>query len=193
MTTYILTEQIMNGTVTMKVITSLVEAETFDGAKEKVKDAIAHLQKLTVDGDTQKLFSYYITGSAHSTHGVMCNEPATFIGGPKPEENIGERTSRLRKERYEGLFWAIRQQVLASGGDGDGLVVSPEYKKLADLFQEYESQEGRGHFTDRGDEEGIARFCGGDDQDCLTFCHPTRERAMAKWAGCDILVRVPYV
>jgi len=201
MTTYILTEQIMNGTVTMKTITTLVEAETFDGAKDKLRNRIT-TNPLTinhsVDEDSVDRFSFTIPGAELYVHGRMTSAPAQLLGEsgeetPQKEENIGERTNRLRQERYEGLFWVLRAQVLASGGDGDGLVVSPEYKKLADMFQEYESQDGRKHFTERGDEDGISRFCAVDDQDCVTFCSPERSQAMASWAGCDILVKVPYV
>lgn len=51
------------------------------------------------------------------------------FAGPLPAESVA-------------LFDAVSKAVLAVGGDGDGLVVSAEYRQLADEFEVYDARAG---------------------------------------------------
>ena len=44
----------------------------------------------------------------------------------------------IDRKTIESLFFAVRNAVLASGGDGWGTICSPNYEKYADLFEEWE-------------------------------------------------------
>lgn len=60
--------------------------------------------------------------------------------------------SQAWQERVENaplqLFEAVKTIVEMSGGDGWGIIISPEYERLADLFEE-----SQGRFTRRKDWE----------------------------------------
>jgi hypothetical protein len=58
---YILTEQIMNGTVTMQIISTGVEAETFEDAIIKIKN-LPNFPIMTIQKENNSEFSYYISG-----------------------------------------------------------------------------------------------------------------------------------
>lgn len=57
---YILTEQAFNGTVTMGVTTTGVEADSFREAVDKVKETIKDCHH-SVSEDTEERFSFYLT------------------------------------------------------------------------------------------------------------------------------------
>jgi hypothetical protein len=58
---YLLTEQIMNGTITMQIISTGIEAETFEDAIIKIKN-IPNLSRATILTENDLEFNYFITG-----------------------------------------------------------------------------------------------------------------------------------
>ena len=56
---YLLTEQIYNGTVTMSIISTGVLADTWEEAKEKVKN-MQNMSRATIIEDTDVVISYRI-------------------------------------------------------------------------------------------------------------------------------------
>jgi hypothetical protein len=83
---YILTEQVMNGTVTIETITMLVDAPDFQSAKDKMK-ALLEIKKVEWRGkfsvsffyDTDDLFQYSIKGGKFPTYGRMENKQPTIL------------------------------------------------------------------------------------------------------------------
>ena len=73
---------------------------------------------------------------------------------------------------------------MASGGDGDGWIVSPMYKKLADLFEQYAKQ--RDWFTGRWDGDGFVGFGG---QESVTFVDDSK---FSQAREGDVTVYIPW-
>lgn len=66
------------------------------------------------------------------------------------------------------LLWAFaRATTLAHGGDGCTLIVSPDWRTLADKFARYEDEEGEPWFVRQTDVEDSAVFLSG--QECVVF------------------------
>ncbi len=85
--------------------------------------------------------------------------------------------------RLHKLFWIIKAYVLASGGDGDGWIISEQFKSLADKFEEYEKNNDS-WFTSRNDWEDCVVFSA--NQESIHFVDPGYQ--LPEWAG-DIVVR----
>jgi len=66
---YLLNEQIMNGTVTMRIVSTGIQAETFEEAVKKVKELPGLKKGVTIGSDTIKEFSYV---ALSSTPGWKC-------------------------------------------------------------------------------------------------------------------------
>ena len=73
---YLLTEQVMNGTITKDIITTGIEAESFDAAFEKLTHFENWGQAVNVAKDDKQV-SYTIPGSSggFGVWGLMKNEP----------------------------------------------------------------------------------------------------------------------
>lgn len=74
---YLLTEQIMNGTVTMQIISTGIEAETFEDAIAKVKH-LPNFGKATIHTENNLIFDYSIYGQAQC-YGRMENKILRII------------------------------------------------------------------------------------------------------------------
>ena len=82
------------------------------------------------------------------------------------------------------LFDVVKEFVRASGGDGDGWIVSERYAGYADLFEKHE-QEGDKWFVNRDNGEGAISFWNG--QEAIVF---VRDRTkLPPYAG-DIVVEI---
>ena len=71
------------------------------------------------------------------------------------------------------LFDVVRCYTLAGGGDGDGYIVSGNYKELADLFYEYETREGKGWFINRHEYPSQISF--NHEQEAVHFIDTTQQ------------------
>lgn len=83
---FLLNEQIMNGTVTMSILSTGVEAKDFSGAKDKIKANIDAAKKAadeficSVHQDTDTEFSYTIGAlTQFPCYGRMENKPLRVI------------------------------------------------------------------------------------------------------------------
>jgi hypothetical protein len=74
---FALSEQMMNGTVTLSVVVSAVEADTFPKAIAKIKAQPGFTGAQVVQED-HSVFSYSIKGS-FSVYGRMTEEPLKII------------------------------------------------------------------------------------------------------------------
>ena len=74
---YILTEQIMNGTVTMEILSTGIDAKTFEDAVKKVKN-LPGLSKATICADSESGFGYLISSQC-SCYGRMENKVLKII------------------------------------------------------------------------------------------------------------------
>jgi hypothetical protein len=77
---YIVTEQVMNGTVTMNTMVSGIKAKDFRWAVLKLKRKLAKFQfpsKIYTDSDTE--FSYSINGQEFPLFGRMTDKPLKII------------------------------------------------------------------------------------------------------------------
>lgn len=70
---YLLIEQILNGTVTMQIVTTGIQAETWDEAVRKVK-TMRNMQKATIQVDTNQELVYAIWKQKYPCHGRMENK-----------------------------------------------------------------------------------------------------------------------
>ena len=84
------------------------------------------------------------------------------------------------------VFTAVRLCVFSAGGDGDGLVISPRWKELANLFEGFEMA-GEKWFVERLDCPGRVTFSRGEES--ITFSN-SRE-GLPDWYGAYIIVEVP--
>jgi len=82
MTIYIVTEHVMNGTVTMKTIVSGIEAEDFVKAKfalvEKLLKNLGKDKFKTIE-DTPELYRYSIRNPEFPVFGQMENKPLDIL------------------------------------------------------------------------------------------------------------------
>lgn len=74
---YLLTEQIMNGTITMQIISTGVEADIFGYAIAKIKD-LPNFVKATIHTENDLEFSYSIAGQ-FPCYGRMENKVLKII------------------------------------------------------------------------------------------------------------------
>jgi hypothetical protein len=74
---YILTEQVMNGTVTMKSNTTLIEADNFDSAYKKLQ-GLPNWNMATNIYDTDNHVGYTISGDM-LCYGTLYKKPARVI------------------------------------------------------------------------------------------------------------------
>jgi hypothetical protein len=82
---FVLTESLMNGTVTMSVITTGVQAGDFEQAKAKIKDLPNVRSFATIKTDNSEVFQFVMYSAkpgdpfAFPCHGNMSNKPLTII------------------------------------------------------------------------------------------------------------------
>jgi len=74
---FLLTEQIMNGTVTMEIISTAINTETFQQAIEKIK-LLPNFDKAIITQKTDKMFTYYMKGE-FPCYGKMENKQIKII------------------------------------------------------------------------------------------------------------------
>jgi len=80
MKTFILNESAMNGTVTMKTITTIYQAENFEKVVNKLKNTLSiYKENLFTEEDSDQKFSYTISGQTFLVQGRITNEEATII------------------------------------------------------------------------------------------------------------------
>ena len=78
---FILVEQIMNGTVTMSIDQSIVEGDTFEEAKNKIKALKNfHMAKVSEDSDTLLAYSMPRSGMSLYSTGRLENKATPIIG-----------------------------------------------------------------------------------------------------------------
>ncbi len=75
---FILTEQIMNGTVTMKINTTLIEADNFEGAYLKLKST-ANWNDAESKMELNDSIRYFINGKIYRLSGELQKKPARVI------------------------------------------------------------------------------------------------------------------
>jgi hypothetical protein len=69
---FILTEQIMNGTVTMDILTTGIEAESFEKAVEKIKK-LSNFKNVTIHVDTDTMFDYTFPKNGNNDFPIFGN------------------------------------------------------------------------------------------------------------------------
>jgi len=74
---YILVEQIMNGTVTMQIVSTGIDAPTFEEAIKKVKN-MKNFGKATITSETDKIFHFVLQGN-FPCYGTMENKVLELI------------------------------------------------------------------------------------------------------------------
>ena len=79
---------------------------------------------------------------------LRCSTDFRVVVTDDATEHVRAIREFLMDRRLHAIFDAVRECVLASGGDGDGAVISSAWRELADEFERYEA--GR-HFTTRHD------------------------------------------
>ena len=93
------------------------------------------------------------------------------------------------------LFDYVRNYIIAEGGDGWGLIISNNYIKLADLFEENEKEQEQGiWFFDRIEHEGRINYING--QESITFMDSSPENINLsgyELAGYEIVVKVDNI
>ncbi len=92
----------------------------------------------------------------------------------------------MKAEIRHKLFDIVRELVLESGEDGDGWIVSSQYKELARQFEEYELQNSK-WFASRHDGEMGISFS--NAQESITFCESLHS---IPDNGGDITVLIDY-
>lgn len=93
------------------------------------------------------------------------------------------------KEYQEEMDRAVLHAVYLctmSCTDGDGLVLSPRWKELADKFDQYENSNNEFY---RRDDDGLRIVFSGKEQEGIIFCE-TRD-VLPLWCGSDITVKIP--
>jgi hypothetical protein len=76
---FVLTERIMNGTVTMGVITTGIEADTFEGAINKVK-GFQNFSSAIINEEAEHMFTYHINNdSGFPVYGLLDDKPLKII------------------------------------------------------------------------------------------------------------------
>jgi hypothetical protein len=100
---------------------------------------------------------------------------------PTEEEYEKDKAGEL-----ECMWQVVTRAIHRCGGDGDGAVVSPNYRLLADAFQKYELEHDN-HFVSRTDYDGYIVFGSLVDQDGLMFAD-NRDK-LGSW-GISIIVEV---
>lgn len=95
-------------------------------------------------------------------------------------------------ETLAALFETLRLFVLAAGGDGDGYLVSENYREYADLFERYE-QQFAGFFVERTELENFVTFSSGPQgQEAVIFCATLKQLPQVggvDYIG-DIVIRI---
>ena len=84
------------------------------------------------------------------------------------------------------VFTAVRMWVFSAGGDGNGLVISPRWKELADHFEKWEKEIGQ-WFIGRYDAQYATEFF--REQESVIFTG-SRE-GLSESAGSDITIEIP--
>ena len=84
MKTYILTEKIMNGTVTINIITTIFRSQNFEKIVNKLKSKINELDKqesttFSIEIDDGKEFSYIIQGEDFPLYGCILNKEQKIV------------------------------------------------------------------------------------------------------------------
>ncbi len=82
------------------------------------------------------------------------------------------------------IFLALEQACLAEGGDGDTLLLSPDYKGSADAFEGWLKANGN-TWWERGSQNDFETFHNG--QECIYFAASGKERFHASY-----VVELPY-
>lgn len=96
------------------------------------------------------------------------------------------------KEYQEEMDKAVLRAVYLctmSCADGDGLVLSPRWKELADKFNAYENSNNEFHRWDDDVQNDVRIALFGKQQECVIFCE-TRD-VIPSWRGSDITVKMP--
>jgi hypothetical protein len=76
---FVLTERIMNGTVTMGVMTTGVEENTFEAAINKVKN-LKNFSSAIINEETEHVFTYHINNdSGFPVYGLLDDKPLKII------------------------------------------------------------------------------------------------------------------
>jgi hypothetical protein len=96
------------------------------------------------------------------------------------ENLISDDLYRLHK-----LFEIVKAYVLNSGGDGDGWIISENFKDKADQFETYEKNCGDPWFIEKYENENNITFS--NNQESISFV--SLEYQLPEWAG-DIIVRI---
>jgi len=77
---FTLTEKVMNGTVTMDVITTIYQAENFGAVVDKLKNNLNKLKEnVSIEEDNDQMFSYTIGSQTFPVWGYITNEEETII------------------------------------------------------------------------------------------------------------------
>ena len=84
MKTYILTEKIMNGTVTLNIITTIFRSQSFKKIINKLKVEMSKLNehrliKFSIENDNEEKFSYNIEGEDYLLYGYILNKEQKIV------------------------------------------------------------------------------------------------------------------
>jgi len=80
MKTFILNETAMAGTVTIKTITTIYQAENFEKVVNKLKDNLHRLKEnFLIEEDNDQKFSYVIAGQKFPVQGCIFNKERAIV------------------------------------------------------------------------------------------------------------------
>ncbi len=79
---FILTESVMNGTVTMDIITSGIEADTWEEARAVLK-SLPGVRSADIRTDDNTEVTYYKDAMTLGVQGIMKNEPLNMVDTTK--------------------------------------------------------------------------------------------------------------
>jgi len=82
------------------------------------------------------------------------------------------------------LFDVVKDYTLRAGGDGDGSIISPRYRELANEFEQYEKEHDP-WFTNRSESSYDVTFH--HDQECIYFMLDDSGNVPTGW---DIIIRI---
>jgi hypothetical protein len=82
------------------------------------------------------------------------------------------------------IFLALEQACLAEGGDGDTLLLTPDYKAAANAFEAWLKANSNTWWS-RGSQKGFETFH--NNQECIYFAADGKERFHASY-----VVELPY-
>jgi hypothetical protein len=76
-----------------------------------------------------------------------------------------------KPETIHALFTAVEGAVLASGGDGDGFVVTSHYREMADMFEAWHAAQNNPWWTRRPEKDEMIWFSNEQEGICFLRKH----------------------